>query len=142
MGRVHQATRADDAALECLFPAGHRHGRVARGAGSQRAGLRGEVAGAGGGGGAGGNDQRQAAPVPRARPVKRRVRARHAGATVHVLFWITMNAPTSTAISSQLITFCAAGMLVFQLLLVVQRMLRTSIRSEEHTSELQSRQYL
>ena len=39
-----------------------------------------------------------------------------------------MNAPTSTEISSQLITFCAAGMLVFQLLLVVQRMLRTSIR--------------
>jgi hydrogenase-4 component E len=39
-----------------------------------------------------------------------------------------MNAPTSTEISSQLITFCAAGMLVFQLLLVVQRMLLTSIR--------------
>ena len=39
-----------------------------------------------------------------------------------------MNAPTSTEISSQLITFCAAGMLVFQLLLVVQRMLFTSIR--------------
>lgn len=39
-----------------------------------------------------------------------------------------MSAPTSTEISSQLITFCAAGMLVFQLLLVVQRMLLTSIR--------------
>ena len=39
-----------------------------------------------------------------------------------------MNTPTSTEISSQLITFCAAGMLVFQLLLVVQRMLFTSIR--------------
>ena len=39
-----------------------------------------------------------------------------------------MSAPTSTEISSQLITFCAAGMLVFQLLLVVQRMLFTSIR--------------
>jgi hydrogenase-4 component E len=39
-----------------------------------------------------------------------------------------MIAPTSTEISSQLITFCAAGMLVFQLLLVVQRMLLTSIR--------------
>jgi hydrogenase-4 component E len=39
-----------------------------------------------------------------------------------------MNAPTSTEISSQLITFCAVGMLVFQLLLVVQRMLLTSIR--------------
>jgi hydrogenase-4 component E len=39
-----------------------------------------------------------------------------------------MNIPTSTEISSQLITFCAAGMLVFQLLLVVQRMLLTSIR--------------
>ena len=39
-----------------------------------------------------------------------------------------MNAPTSTEISSQLITFFAAGMLVFQLLLVVQRMLLTSIR--------------
>ena len=39
-----------------------------------------------------------------------------------------MNAPTSTEISAQLITFCAVGMLVFQLLLVVQRMLLTSIR--------------
>jgi len=39
-----------------------------------------------------------------------------------------MNAPTFTEISSQLITFFAAGMLVFQLLLVVQRMLLTSIR--------------
>jgi len=39
-----------------------------------------------------------------------------------------MNAPTATEISSQLITFCAVGMLVFQLLLVVQRMLLTSIR--------------
>jgi hydrogenase-4 component E len=39
-----------------------------------------------------------------------------------------MNTPTSTEISSQLITFCAVGMLVFQLLLVVQRMLFTSIR--------------
>jgi hydrogenase-4 component E len=39
-----------------------------------------------------------------------------------------MNAPTSTEIGSQLITFFAAGMLVFQLLLVVQRMLFTSIR--------------
>ena len=39
-----------------------------------------------------------------------------------------MNAPTPTEIGSQLITFCAAGMLVFQLLLVVQRMLLTSIR--------------
>jgi hydrogenase-4 component E len=39
-----------------------------------------------------------------------------------------MNVPTSTEISSQLITFFAAGMLVFQLLLVVQRMLLTSIR--------------
>jgi hydrogenase-4 component E len=39
-----------------------------------------------------------------------------------------MIAPTATEISSQLITFCAAGMLVFQLLLVVQRMLLTSIR--------------
>ena len=39
-----------------------------------------------------------------------------------------MIAPTSTEISSQLITFCAAGMLVFQLLLVVQRMLLPSIR--------------
>ena len=39
-----------------------------------------------------------------------------------------MNVPTSTEISSQLITFCAVGMLVFQLLLVVQRMLLTSIR--------------
>ena len=39
-----------------------------------------------------------------------------------------MNAPTPTEISSQLITFCAVGMLVFQLLLVVQRMLLTSIR--------------
>jgi hydrogenase-4 component E len=39
-----------------------------------------------------------------------------------------MNAPTPAEISSQLITFCAVGMLVFQLLLVVQRMLLTSIR--------------
>jgi hydrogenase-4 component E len=39
-----------------------------------------------------------------------------------------MNAPTSTEIGSQLITFFAAGMLVFQLLLVVQRMLLTNIR--------------
>ena len=36
--------------------------------------------------------------------------------------------PTPTEIGSQLITFCAAGMLVFQLLLVVQRMLLTNIR--------------
>jgi hydrogenase-4 component E len=41
---------------------------------------------------------------------------------------MTMNAPTSTEIGAQLITICAAGMLVFQLLLVVQRMLLTSIR--------------
>ena len=41
---------------------------------------------------------------------------------------MTMNAPTPTEIGSQLITFCAAGMLVFQLLLVVQRMLLTNIR--------------
>jgi hydrogenase-4 component E len=39
-----------------------------------------------------------------------------------------MNAPTSTEIGSQLIMFCAAGMLVFQLLLVVQQMLLTNIR--------------
>ena len=39
-----------------------------------------------------------------------------------------MNVPTPTEISAQLITFCAVGMLVFQLLLVVQRMLLTSIR--------------
>jgi len=39
-----------------------------------------------------------------------------------------MNSPTSAEIGSQLITFCAAGMLVFQLLLVVQRMLLTNIR--------------
>jgi hydrogenase-4 component E len=39
-----------------------------------------------------------------------------------------MNAPTSTEIGSQFISFFAAGMLVFQLLLVVQRMLLTNIR--------------
>lgn len=39
-----------------------------------------------------------------------------------------MNAPSPIEIGSQLIAFCAAGMLVFQLLLVVQRMLLTSIR--------------
>jgi hydrogenase-4 component E len=39
-----------------------------------------------------------------------------------------MNAPKTIEIGSQLITLCAAGMLVFQLLLVVQRMLLTSIR--------------
>ena len=39
-----------------------------------------------------------------------------------------MNPPTPTEISSQLITLCAAVMLVLQLLLVVQRMLLTSIR--------------
>jgi len=39
-----------------------------------------------------------------------------------------MNAPTATEIGSQLITFCAAGMLVFQLLLVVQRTLLMNIR--------------
>jgi hydrogenase-4 component E len=39
-----------------------------------------------------------------------------------------MSVPTSTEIGSQLITFCAAGMLVFQLLLVVQRMLLANIR--------------
>jgi hydrogenase-4 component E len=39
-----------------------------------------------------------------------------------------MDAPTTIEIGSRLITLCAAGMLVFQLLLVVQRMLLTSIR--------------
>jgi hydrogenase-4 component E len=39
-----------------------------------------------------------------------------------------MNVPTPAEIGPQLITVCAAGMLVFQLLLVVQRMLLTSIR--------------
>src|SRR5438093_832630 len=39
-----------------------------------------------------------------------------------------MNTPTSTQIASQLITLLAAGMLVFQLLLVVQPMLLTNIR--------------
>ncbi len=38
-----------------------------------------------------------------------------------------MNAPAPTEIGAQLITLCAAGMLVFQLLLVVQRMLLTNI---------------
>jgi hydrogenase-4 component E len=39
-----------------------------------------------------------------------------------------MNLPPAAEISSQLITFCAAVMLVLQLLLVVQRMLLTNIR--------------
>lgn len=39
-----------------------------------------------------------------------------------------MTSPDSTAIGAQLITLCAALMLVLQLLLVVQRMLLTSIR--------------
>ncbi len=39
-----------------------------------------------------------------------------------------MNAPTLTEIGSRFITFFAAGMLVFQLLLVVQRMLLANIR--------------
>jgi hydrogenase-4 component E len=38
-----------------------------------------------------------------------------------------MNPPTPVEIGAQLITLCAAGMLVFQLLLVVQRMLLASI---------------
>ena len=39
-----------------------------------------------------------------------------------------MNAPNPTEFGSQLIMLCAAGMLVFQLLLVVQQMLLTNIR--------------
>ncbi len=39
-----------------------------------------------------------------------------------------MNAPTTVEIGSRLITLCAAGMLVLQLLLVVQRMLVTNVR--------------
>src|SRR5512138_1789858 len=39
-----------------------------------------------------------------------------------------MNVPSSIEIGSRLITLCAAGMLVLQLLLVVQRMLLTNIR--------------
>ncbi len=39
-----------------------------------------------------------------------------------------MNTPASIEIASRLIALCAAGMLVFQLLLVVQKMLLTSIR--------------
>ena len=38
-----------------------------------------------------------------------------------------MNPPTPVEIGAQLITLCAAGMLVFQLLLVVQRMMLASI---------------
>ena len=41
---------------------------------------------------------------------------------------MTMNPPVPTEIGSQLITLCAAVMLVLQLLLVVQRMLLTNIR--------------
>jgi hydrogenase-4 component E len=41
---------------------------------------------------------------------------------------MSLNPPSSTQIGSQLITLFAAGMLVFQLLLVVQRMLLTNIR--------------
>jgi hydrogenase-4 component E len=39
-----------------------------------------------------------------------------------------MNSPGTADFASQLIMFCAAGMLVFQLLLVAQRMLRANIR--------------
>jgi hydrogenase-4 component E len=39
-----------------------------------------------------------------------------------------LNTPASTEIGAQLITLCAAAMLVLQLLLVVQRMLLTNIR--------------
>jgi hydrogenase-4 component E len=39
-----------------------------------------------------------------------------------------MNSPESLQLSAQLITMCAAGMLVVQLLMVVQRMLITNIR--------------
>src|SRR5215831_9832330 len=39
-----------------------------------------------------------------------------------------MNTPTPVEFGSQLIMLCAAGMLVFQLLLVVQQMLLTNIR--------------
>jgi hydrogenase-4 component E len=39
-----------------------------------------------------------------------------------------MDTPNSIEIGSRLVTLCAAGMLVFQLLLAVQRMLLTSIR--------------
>ncbi|HEX9048836.1 MAG TPA: hydrogenase [Verrucomicrobiae bacterium] len=39
-----------------------------------------------------------------------------------------MNDPSSLEIAARLIAFCAAGMLVFQLLLVVQKMLLTNIR--------------
>jgi hydrogenase-4 component E len=39
-----------------------------------------------------------------------------------------MNPPASIEIGARLITFCAAGMLVFQLLLVGQRMVLTNIR--------------
>src|SRR5213593_4752553 len=41
---------------------------------------------------------------------------------------MTMNSPAPTELGSQLITLFAAGMLVFQLLLVVQRMLLSNIR--------------
>jgi hydrogenase-4 component E len=41
---------------------------------------------------------------------------------------MTMTAPTTIEIGSRLITLCAAGMLVFQLLLAIQGMLLTSIR--------------
>src|SRR5439155_187824 len=52
----------------------------------------------------------------------------NSGAAVDVFVSMTTNPSTSTEISAQLITLCAAVMLVLQLLLVVQRMLLTSIR--------------
>src|SRR5207247_1901285 len=90
-------------------------------------GLRGQAPGARSSGGPGRNYQCQAAFVSRARFVERRVRARDACADVNLPLPINMN-PVSTEIGAQLITLLAAGMLVVQLLLVVQPMLLTSIR--------------
>src|SRR5206468_1266443 len=79
-------------------------------------------------GGAHRGHQCQIAPLPSAGLVERGLRARDAGADVNLPVPVIMNQASHTQIGSQIMTLFAAGMLVFQLLLVVQRMLLSNIR--------------
>ena len=113
--------------VNIFFPVGIATDLSAGRPGAVAALVRRQAARAGRRGGAGRDHQRQAAPVPRAGPAERRLHPGHAGAAFDVPVSNDMN-PLQSELASQWITLLAAGMLVIQLLMVVQGMLLTNIR--------------
>src|SRR5437899_3500293 len=128
MGRVHQTTRIDDPFVECLLSIRHCLDGLARCPRPRSARLRPQTSDAFRSSGAHRDHERKAPAIPRARSLKCRVCSGYTRAVVHFFVSMTTNPPPPVEISAQLITLCAAVMLVLQLLLVVQRMLLTSIR--------------